>query len=328
MAAFLARRLIWTVFVLFAITVLTFLIFFATPGIDPAAAMAGRNTDPATVENIKRDFGLDRPLPVQYGLMMKRMFVDRDLVSYTNRGVEVLPQITAAAPVTLSVVLGAAVIWLLLSVLIGVAAATFRGSAIDPLLMGIGLVALSTPVFWLGEVVNLLTQSRFHDFVLFAWVPALGYTPLTQDPLLWLRHLIIPWLVLAVGFIGLYSRVLRSSLLEVQNEDYVRTARAKGLSERRVMVRHVLRMSLISFVSLFGLDFGALVGGGAVLVEVVFGLPGVGSLIFRSASGLDLPVVMATVIYAAFFIVLANVVVDIVYAALDPRIRLGRTETA
>lgn len=328
MAAFLVRRLVWTTFVLFAITVLTFLIFFATPGIDPAAAMAGRNTDPATVETIRHDFGLDRSLPVQYAMLMKRMFVDRDLVSYTNRGVEVLPQIAAAAPVTLSVVLGAAVVWVLVSVLIGITAASFRGTAVDPLLMALGLVALSTPVFWLGEVVNLVTQSRFHDFVLFRWVPELGYTPLTQDPLLWLRHLLIPWLVLAVGFIGLYSRVLRSSVLEVQNEDYVRTARAKGLSERRVLIRHVLRMSLISFVSLFGLDFGALVGGGAVLVEVVFGLPGVGSLIFRSASGLDLPVVMATVIYAAFFIVLANAVVDILYAALDPRIRLGRARIA
>ncbi len=328
MAAFLVRRLVWTTFVLFAITVLTFLIFFATPGIDPAAAMAGRNTDPATVETIRQDFGLDRPLPVQYAMLMKRMFVDRDLVSYTNRGVEVLPQIAAAAPITLSLVFGAAVVWVLVSVLVGITAATFRGTAIDPLLMAIGLVALSTPVFWLGEVVNLLTQSRFHDSAVFSWVPPLGYTPLTDDPVLWFQHMVIPWLVLALGFIGLYSRVLRSSLLEVQNEDYVRTARAKGLSERRVMVRHVLRMSLISFVSLFGLDFGALVGGGAVLVEVVFGLPGVGYLIFRSASGLDLPVVMATVIYAAFFIVLANAVVDIIYAALDPRIRLGRAQTA
>lgn len=328
MAVFIVRRLLWMAVVLFAVTVLTFLIFFATPGIDPAAAMAGRNTDPATVEAIKHDFGLDRPLPVQYARMMKRIFIDRDLVSYTNRGVEVLPQIAAAAPVTFSLVIGAAIIWVLLSTMLGVAAAMLRGTILDPLLMSIGLIALSTPVFWLGEVVNLVTQSRFHDFVLFRWVPALGYTPLADDPLLWFQRLFIPWMVLAVGFIGLYSRVLRSSLLEVQNEDFVRTARAKGLSERRVMVRHVLRMSMISVVSLFGLDFAALVGGAAVLVEVVFGLPGIGLLIFRSASGLDLPVVMATVIYAAFFIVVANAIVDILYAWLDPRIRIGQAQTA
>lgn len=328
MIPFLVRRLVWTALVLFAITVLTFLIFFATPGIDPAAAMAGRNTDPATVASIKREFGLDRSLPVQYASLMKHIFIDRDLVSYTNRGVKVLPQIAQAAPVTLSLVLGAAAIWVALSVAIGMTAAAFRGKALDPILMALGLVALSTPVFWLGEVINLLTQSRYHDSAVFHWIPPLGYSPFTQHPLLWFEHLIIPWFVLAFGFVGLYSRVLRSSLLEVQNEDYVRTARAKGLSERRVMVRHILRMSLISFVSLFGLDFGALVGGGAVLVEVVFGLPGVGLLIFRSASGLDLPVVMATVIYAAFFIVLANAVVDILYAALDPRIRLGQARAA
>jgi peptide/nickel transport system permease protein len=152
-------------------------------------------------------------------------------------------------------------------------------------------------------------------------VPPLGYTPLTDDPVMWFKQLIFPWLTLSILYIGFYGRVLRSNLIESQNEDYVRTARSKGISERRVLLRHVLRNSLITFVSLFGLDFAALVGGGALLTEVVFGLPGVGLLTFQSLNNLDLPVIMATVIYAAFFVVFANAVVDIVYAWLDPRVR-------
>jgi peptide/nickel transport system permease protein len=323
MTAFIVRRILWTVVVLFAVTVLTFLIFFATPGIDPAAALAGRNPDPATIRAIRHDFGLDQPLPVRYALLMDHLFIKRNLVSYTNRGTLVIPEIIRAAPVTLSLVGGAVVIWVLVSVAVALTAVVFRGTFVDPLIMAVALLGVSMPVFWLGEVVNLLTQGGLHHSFVFSWVPPLGYTPLTQNPLLWFKHLVIPWIVLSFGFIGLYSRVLRASLLEVQNEDFVRTAHAKGLSERRVLLRHVLRMSMISFVSLFGLDFGSLVGGGAVLVEVVFGLPGVGLLIYQSASGLDLPVIMATVIYGAFFIVLANLVVDLGYAWLEPRVRLA-----
>jgi peptide/nickel transport system permease protein len=179
------------------------------------------------------------------------------------------------------------------------------------------------PVFWLGEVMNLLTQHQFHDSFVFSWVPGLGYTPFTQDPFLWFKGLLIPWITLSVLYIGLYARVLRASVLEIQNEDYVRTARAKGLSERQVLRRHILRTSMITFVSLFGLDFGALVAGGVLLTEVVFGIHGVGFLTYQSLTNLDLPVIMATVVYGAFFIVLANAFVDIAYAWLDPRIRLA-----
>jgi peptide/nickel transport system permease protein len=202
-----------------------------------------------------------------------------------------------------------------------VAAAVLRGTIFDPMLMVLALIGISMPVFWLGEMANLITQDRYHDTFLFSWVPPLGYTPLTQDPVMWFKHLVIPWLVLSVLYIGLYARVLRADLLETENEDYVRTARAKGLSERRVLLRHTLRTSMISFVSLFGLDFGVLVGGGALLVEVVFGLPGVGLLTYQSLISLDLPVIMATVIYGAIFIVIANAVVDVGYAWLDPRVR-------
>jgi len=320
-AVFIVRRSAGLVVVLFAITVLTFLIFFATPGIDPTRQLAGRNPTPATVAAIKHEFGLDRSLPVQYALMMKRLFISRDLVSYGNQALKVVPAITSAAPVTFSLVIGAAVIWVVFSIFTGLLAVILKGTIFDPLLMILALIGISMPVFWLGEVANLVTQDRLHNFFLFSWVPPLGYTPLTQNPGQWFLHLVIPWLTLSVLYIGFYARVLRANLLEVENEDYVRTARAKGLSERRVLIKHMLRTSLITFVSLFGLDFGVLVGGGALLTEVVFGLPGVGLLTYRSLVSLDLPVIMATVIYGAFFITIANALVDVLYARLDPRIR-------
>jgi peptide/nickel transport system permease protein len=318
---FITRRLLGLVIVLFAISVLTFLIFFATPGVDPTRAFAGRNPTPQTVAAVRHQFGLDRPKPIQYLLMMKRLFISRDLVSYGNQALKVVPAIWQAAPVTFSLVFGAAVIWIVFAVLTGVAAVVFKGTILDPLLMIIALIGISMPVFWLGEVANLITQDRLHHTFLFHWVPPLGYTPLSSNPWQWFLHLIIPWITLSVLYIGFYARVLRANMLEVANEDYVRTARAKGLSRRRILIRHMLRMALIPFVSLFGLDFGVLVGGGALLTEVVFGLPGVGLLTYRSLVSLDLPVIMATVLYGAFFITIASAIVDIIYARLDPRIR-------
>jgi peptide/nickel transport system permease protein len=318
--AFIVRRVLWLIVVLFFITVLVFLIFFNTPGVNPARQMAGRHADPQTVETIKHEFGLDRSLPVQYALMMKHLFIERDLFSYSSR-VKVIPEIVSSAPVTFSLVIGAAVIWVVFSIAAGLAAAVLRGTIFDPLLMILALIGISMPVFWLGEVANLITQDRLHDFFLFSWVPPLGYTPLTEDPLLWFKHMVIPWIVLSVLYVGFYARVLRANIIEVESEDYVRTAKAKGLSPRRVLLRHQLRTSLITFVSLFGLDLGFLIGGGALLTEVVFGLPGVGQLTYQSLTTLDLPVIMATVIYAAFFITLANALVDVLYAWLDPRVR-------
>jgi peptide/nickel transport system permease protein len=321
MVAFIVRRIIGLVAVLFAITVLVFLIFFATPGIDPSARLAGRNPSPATVAAVKHEFGLDRPLPVRYALMMKRLFISRDLVSYGNQALLVVPAIWAAAPVTFSLVIGAAVLWFVMSILLGVIAVTFKGTIVDPIIMILALIGISMPVFWLGEVVNLITQDRLHDTFLFSWVPPLGYTPLTEDPWQWFLHLIFPWITLSILYIGFYARVLRADLLENESADYVRTARAKGLSPKRVLLRHMLRNSLITFVSLAGLDLGVLIGGGALLTEVVFGLPGVGRLTYGALTSLDLPVIMATVIYGAFFITIMSAVIDIVYARLDPRIR-------
>jgi peptide/nickel transport system permease protein len=321
MLTFVIRRLIGMVVVLFVISVLVFLIFFATPGVDPSSRLAGRNPSPETVAAVKHEFGLDRPLPVRYALMMKRLFISRDLVSYGNQALEVVPAITSAAPVTFSLVIGAAFLWIVASILMSLVALTFKGTFIDPLLMVLALIGISIPVFWLGEMVNLITQDRLHDTFLFSWVPPLGYTPLTQNPWQWFLHLIFPWITLSILYIGFYARVLRANLLEIQSEDYVRTARAKGLSPRDVLVKHMLRNSLITFVSLFGLDLAVLLTGGAILTEVVFGLPGVGRLTYNAVTSLDLPVIMATVIYGAFFITFLNAIVDIIYARLDPRIR-------
>jgi peptide/nickel transport system permease protein len=321
MLTFIARRALWTVLVMFVITVLVFVIFFKIPGVDPARAIAGRNPSPQIMAEVRHQFGLDRPFPVQYGMMMKDLFITRDLVSYSNQGQRVVPEIAAATPATLSLVFGAAVIWVVVSIAMGVAAAVLRGTAWDPLLMIVALIGISMPVFWVGEVANLITQSRLHDTFLFSWVPPLGYTPLTQDPAGWFKGLLIPWVTLSILYIGLYARVLRANLIEVESEDYVRTARAKGLTERRVLLRHTLRGSMITFTSLFGLDFGVLVAGGALLTEVVFAIHGVGYLTYQSLTNLDLPTIMATVVYGAFFIVLVNMLVDIGYAWLDPRVR-------
>jgi peptide/nickel transport system permease protein len=322
MLTFVIRRMIATVFVVFTITVLVFLIFFHTPGVDPARKLAGRNPSPETIKAIKHQYGLDRPLPVQYVILMKKLFITRDLTSYSNQGQKVVPEIVAATPVTLSLVLGAAVIWVVVSIIMGVAAAVLRGTILDPLLMVLGLIGISMPVFWLGEVINLLTQSTLHDS-LFHWVPALGYTPLTQDPVMWFKHLVIPWLVLSVLYIGLYARVLRADLLETENEDYVRTARAKGLSERRVMTRHVLRNSLIPIIALWGLDFAAVIGGGAILTESVFNLQGVGQYAAQSIAQLDVPPILVIVMLGAACVVVLSAITDVAFAVLDPRIRLG-----
>ncbi len=321
MAAFLVRRFLQLILVMFVISAVVFLIFFHTPGIDPTRQIAGRNPSAAAVKEIRHQFGLDRPLPVQYALMMKKIFITRDLVSYSNQGQKIVPEIAQAAPATLSLVIGAAVIWVVMAIAMGMAAAVFRGTVIDPILMILALIGISMPVFWVGEVANLITQSRWHNTFLFHWVPPLGYTPLTQSPLGWFEGLIIPWITLSILYTGLYARVLRANLIEIQNEDYIRTARAKGLSERRVLLRHTLRTSMITFISLFGLDFGALVAGSALVTEVVFGIHGVGYLTYQSFGNLDLPTIMATVVYGSFFIVAANALVDVAYAWLDPRIR-------
>jgi peptide/nickel transport system permease protein len=229
--------------------------------------------------------------------------------------------VAAAAPATLSLVSGAAVLWMLGGIVTGITAAAWRGRWPDKLLMGLSMMAVAMPVFWVGEMVNLVTQNRLHDTWAFSWVPALGYTPFSQDPGLWFRSMIFPWLTLALLYIGLYGRMLRTGIIETYQEDFIRTARAKGLTGRKVLLKHATRSAIIPIVIMFGMDFGVLVGGAAVLTEVVFGINGVGRLTYQALKVLDLPMIMATVLYASFFVVVANAVVDLLCLLIDPRMR-------
>ena len=320
MLTFIVRRFAAMLFVLISISILVFLIFFATPGVDPAARIAGRNADQETLMQVRHSFELDKPLPARYLSMMRHLFISQDLTSYVNRGARVIPQLTQAIPATLSLVIGAAIIWLLAGIYFGILAAKSKRKWVDPTIGFIGIVGISLPVYWLGEVVNLITQSKLHSSV-FRWLPPLGYVGLTENPWQWFLRLIFPWLTLAVLYAGIYVRVLRNEITVVMGEDYIKTERGKGASEKRILYKHATRMSLITLVSLFGLDFGALVGGYALLTEVVFGIQGVGKLTFDSLQNFDLPVILATVMYASFFVVLMNALVDVLYAVLDPRVR-------
>ncbi|GAY17388.1 ABC transporter permease [Mycobacterium sp. shizuoka-1] len=315
MLRFVARRLIGMIAVLFAISVIVFLIFNVIPNSDPAARIAGKNANPALIARVSADLGLDQPLPVQYLTMMKQIFTG-ELTSYASDQ-NVAQQIWNGLPATLSLTIGAAVLWMALSVWFGYLSAVHAGKFTDRALTILALVGISMPVFWLAAILLYYLSFKAQLF------PTGSYVPLTEDPLNWLYHLILPWITLAVLYVGFYSRVLRSNMLDVMNEDYVRTARAKGISERQVRIRHVLRNSMIPIVTLFGLDFGAVVGGGAILTETAFNLNGVGLYAGQAIGKLDLPPLMAVTMFGAFFIVLFNTIVDILYALLDPRIRLG-----
>jgi peptide/nickel transport system permease protein len=310
---FIVRRLIQMVLVMFAVSVLVFLIFNVIPNGDPAVRMAGRQPTETQIEAIRKEWGFDENIVVQYTTTMKKVFTG-DLKSYFTQ-LPVDEEIKKGLPRTLSLAIGAAILWMVVAICFGLYSAVKAGRFGDRFLTIIALIGISLPVFWIGALLN-----HYLGFKL-GWFPNGGYVEFTKDPVDWFYHLILPWTTLAILFIGFYSRVLRSNVLDTINEDYVRTARAKGLSERRVMVRHVLRTSMIPIVTLWGLDFGAVVAGGAVLTETVFDLQGVGQYAAEAIAQLDVPPVLATTMFAAFFIVLVNTIVDILYAYLDPRIR-------
>jgi peptide/nickel transport system permease protein len=314
MAAFIVRRLIGMVIVLAVVSFLTFLIFIKIPGGDPALRMAGKNPTPQLIANIRKDFGFDKPFYVQYKDMMEHIFIKQDLKSNVDQ-TNVVSQIKAGLPATFSLSIGAGLLWLFSGIVVGTISAVRAGKLADRGLTVLALIGISMPVFWLGiEVRYYLAETN-------TWFPDGGYVPISQNPADWLYHMILPWLVLAVLFIGVYGRVLRSNILDTINEDYVRTAKAKGLDAGKVLRRHVLRNSLIPIVTLFGLDFAAVLGGGAILTESVFDLNGVGQYAARSIGSLDLPPIMGVTLYGAFFIVFFSALVDLLYAWLDPRIR-------
>jgi peptide/nickel transport system permease protein len=260
---------------------------------------------------------------VQYGDMMKKLFTGRDFISYQNQ-TAVLPVIARGIPRTFSLAIGAGVIWLLFGVLLGVVSGVFRGRWVDHVLTTFALVGISTPVFWLGAVLLYLLTFKYHGSPLASWIPAGGYVGISH-PLAWAEHLFLPWLSLAIVEIGFYSRIVRSSLLEARARDYVRTARAKGVPAWRVLTHHTLRNCLLPVITLFGLDFGATVGGTVILVEPIFGLEGVGQYAQESVAQLDLPPLIALTLYGAFFVVIFNTLVDLIHPLLDPRVRISRS---
>ncbi len=317
MAHFLVRRLVGLVAVLFATSVLVFLIFNVIPSSPPAERLAGKNATPELIKSIEEEWGFDESLPQQYLTMMEKVFTG-ELVSYAPR-ISVDEQIAEGIPATVSLSVGAGVIWLCIGVLLGYLAAIRAGGWLDRILTGVSIAGISIPVFLLGPVLIYFVAEGL------GLLPNGGYVPITEDPWQWLTHLILPWTTIAVLSIGFYSRVLRSSMLDAMEEDYVRTARAKGLGERQVMVRHVLRNSLIPIVTLFGLDFGATIAGTAILTESIFNIQGVGYYAADALRRQELPPIIGVTLYGAFFVVLFNTLADVAYAYLDPRVRLGRS---
>jgi peptide/nickel transport system permease protein len=314
MTRFVARRLVSLLAVLFAITVLTFLIFQAIPGGDPALRMAGRLATPQQVADVRRAWGFDRPIYAQYLRTMEKI-LDGSVISYSQQ-INVEQEIVRDLPPTISLALGAGVLWLSFGVLFGMLSAMHAGRFVDRLLGAVALTGISMPVFFLGAIMLYWLGYRW------GLLPLGGYVPLTEDPWGWLTHMLMPWIALSVVSVGVYSRVLRANLLDAMGEDYVRTARAKGLSERRVLIAHVLRNSLASIVTLWGLDFAWVIGGGAILVESVFDLGGVGQYAAQSIGRLDVPPVMVITMLVAAAVVVIGAIVDVLYALLDPRVRL------
>lgn len=315
LSGFIARRLASAVVVLFLVSVLTFLIFVAIPNGDPALRLAGRTATAADIASVRHAFGFDRPIWVQYWKIMQQIF-NGSIQSYTQH-VTVFSQIKRGLPATFSLAIGAAIIWMIVGVVFGVIGALRAGKAADVTITTVSFIGISAPPFVVGAL--LLYFFTFKSKVF----PAGGYVPLTSDPYQWFLHLVLPWLTLAVLYIGVYAQVLRSSVLDALTTDAVRTARAKGLSNRRVLIKHVLRVSLIPIVSLWGLDFAAVIGGSTLIVEVVFNLNGIGQYAAQSVRSLDVPPVLVVTLLGAFFVILMNAIVDILYAVLDPRIRVS-----
>jgi peptide/nickel transport system permease protein len=320
MLRYVVRRVAWTIVLLALVSAVTFAVFYLLPSTDPAVARAGKQPTPELIEQIRRTLGLDQPLYVQYAKYMESVFLHFDFGYSFDTGQDVREMIVTRLPATISLTAGAVVVWMVIAMPIGMISAIRRGSALDRLTMTGALLAISAPVYWLGLISLYLFARDIGAVPIFAGNGT--YQPLTQDPLAWLDSLLLPWLVLAAGFAAFYARMLRSNLVEVMSEDYIRTARAKGLSERRVLWRHGARGAITPVVTVLGLDIGILLGG-SILTETVFSIPGVGLYAFEAIQSADLPVIQGTVLFSAFFIIAMNLLVDIAYAFLDPRVRLA-----
>jgi peptide/nickel transport system permease protein len=317
MIRYIIRRALWGIAMLIIVAALTFVLFRILPTGNPALLRAGRDPQPKLIKEIEAVLGTNKPLLQQFWDYMKEIFLHFNLgySYYSQESVRTL--IAERLPATLSLTLGAAVLWVVAGLSVGIISALRRHSLMDRAAMGTALVLISAPTFWLGLVLLYLFASDIGRFKIF---PGAGsYVGLTSDPWKWFTSLILPWLVLAASSAAIYARLMRSSLGETMREDYIRTARAKGLRERAV-VRQGVRSAINPIFTLFGLEVGVLLGG-AVLTETVFNLPGIGELNYKAIQSSDFPVTQGTVLLAAMFIIVANIVVDILYAYLDPRVR-------
>ena len=320
MARYIIRRLAGMVLLLILVSAVTFVIFNVFPSTDPAALRAGRQPTPEVIERIRQDLGLDRPVYVQFGDYIYNVFVHQDFGRSYVSNVDVLEQIFRNLPATFSLALGGVIVWLTFGLSIGIISAVRHRSLIDRLAIGLSLIAISAPVYWLGLVALYLFAPDFGVFGIGFLGGQGAYVPFSDDPMKWFQSLILPWFVLATTFAAVYARLLRGSLLDVLGEDYIRTARAKGLRERTVILKHGVRSAITPVVTVLGLDIGILLGG-AILTESVFNIPGIGRLAYDAIVRGDLPIVQGTVLFGAFFIIIMNLIVDILYAFLDPRVR-------
>jgi peptide/nickel transport system permease protein len=318
MLRYIARRLLWGVALLFIVSAVIFVIFYAFPSADPATIRAGRQATPEQIERIREVLGLDKPIYEQYWIYIKNLVLHADFgFSYASNA-PVRELILDRLPATLFLVAGAVVIWLIIGLPTGMISAIRRRSVLDRTMMVSTLILISAPVFWLGLVMLYLFAEDVGQVPLF---PGIGSYQDASGFLGRADSMILPWIVLAAAFAAIYARYLRSSLIDVMGEDYIRTARAKGLSERRVVLRHGVRGAIAPIVTLLGVDIGLLLAGNAILTESVFNIPGVGRLVFTSIERSDLPVIQGVVLFGAVFIIALNLLVDIVYAFLDPRVR-------
>jgi peptide/nickel transport system permease protein len=315
MGRFVVRRLLSAIALLIAVSIVVFLIFAVIPSYDPAAAIAGRTASPQDIAAVRHDFGFDRPIYVQYVNTMKQVFTGQ-IVDYTSQ-LNVVDQFKQRFPATVSLVVPAAILWLGAGILFGVLSAMRAGRLTDRALTVASMLGVSIPVFLMAALFLYVFAFKL------GWFPNTGYTPLGQNPADWAYHLVLPWVALAILFVGFYSRVLRSNVLDTVNQDFVRTARAKGLSRRRVLVHHVLRNSIMPIITLFGLDFAASIGGATLVTETVFSIPGIGQYEASAIAQLNVPPILVGAIFTAFFVVLFSALVDIVYALVDPRVRLS-----
>ena len=334
MVTFIVRRLIATVFLLIVVSMVTYAVFFLIPRLagqntyQLATQYVGRNPTRAAVLDIEQKLGLNEPIYVQYGRFIRGLvfgehynagtsttYCPPPCFGYSFKSQQpVWPQMVSSMPVTISLAIGAAILWLVGGVAIGVISALKRGTLFDRFSMGVALAGVSLPIFFTGLLSLALFSYKWPIF------PNVTFVPFTQNPLLWARNLVLPWVTLAFLYAALYARLTRAGMLETMSEDYIRTARAKGLPERIVIVRHGLRAALTPIITIFGMDLGALLGG-AIITEHTFSLNGLGQFTILAIDNQDLPEILGVTMLAAFFIIIANLGVDILYAVVDPRVR-------